>query len=68
MGSSTGRVVYEGVLRIGQMARFGLRKPLWVRLGAPWNLDATIGRRSVTSALPDRTGDTEATAGGIGAA
>jgi len=68
MGSSTGRVVYEGVLRIGQMARFGLRKPLWVRLGAPWNLDATIGRRSVTSALPDRTGDTEATAGGIGVA
>jgi hypothetical protein len=67
MRSSTGPVLYEGVLRLGQTARFGLRTPLWVRLGAPWNLDATIGSRSVTSDLPARTGDAEATAGGIGA-
>lgn len=66
LGSSTGPVVYEGVLHRGQTARFGLRKPLWMRLGAPWNLDATIGSRSVTSDLPARTGNAEATAQGIG--
>jgi hypothetical protein len=37
-------------------------------VGAPWNLDATIGRRSVTSSLPDRTGNAEATAHGMNAA
>jgi hypothetical protein len=65
VGSSTGPVVYEHVLRQGEKARFGLHKPLWIRVGAPWNLDATIGRRSVTSDLPGRTGNAEATAGGI---
>jgi hypothetical protein len=68
LGSSTGPVVYEHTLHQGESARFGLRKPLWIRVGAPWNLDATIGRRSVTSDLPDRTGNAKATAGGISAA
>jgi hypothetical protein len=68
VGSSTGPVVYENVLHQGETARFGLRKPLWIRVGAPWNLDATIGRRSVTSDLPDRTGNAKATAGGMNAA
>jgi cytoskeletal protein RodZ len=67
-GSPSGPVVYQGVLRAGQTARFGLRKTLWLRLGAPWNLDASIGRRSVTSDLPDRTGNAQATAHGIGTA
>lgn len=67
-GSSTGPVVYEGVLRLGQSARFGLRKPLWIRMGAPWNVEATIGSRSVTSDLPTSTGNAQATAHGIGAA
>jgi hypothetical protein len=65
VGSSTGPVVYEHTLRQGESARFGLRKPLWIRVGAPWNLDATIGRRSVTSDLPDRTGNARATAHGM---
>jgi hypothetical protein len=38
-----------------------MRKPLWIRLGAPWNLAATIGSRPVTAALPSRTGDLLAT-------
>jgi cytoskeleton protein RodZ len=67
VGSSTGRVVYEHVLHQGESARFGLRKALWIRLGAPWNLDARIGRRSVTSELPDRTGDAKATTHGVSA-
>ena len=68
VGSSTGPVVYEHVLHQGETARFGLRKPLWIRVGAPWNLDATIGRHSVTSDLPHRTGNAKATARGMTAA
>ena len=56
-GSSAGPVVAERTLQQGQTARFGLRKPLWIRLGAPWNLAAAIGDRSVTSALPALTGN-----------
>jgi transcriptional regulator with XRE-family HTH domain len=67
VGSSTGPIVYEHTLRRGEAARFGLRKTLWIRLGAPWNLDAKIGSRSVTSQLPDRTGDAKATAHGVSA-
>lgn len=65
IGSSTGPTVYEHTLQQGETVRFGLRKPLWVRIGAPWNLDATIDRRSVTSMLPRSTGDTFATAAGM---
>jgi cytoskeletal protein RodZ len=65
VGSSTGRVVYERMLHQGESARFGLKKALWIRLGAPWNLNATIGRRSVTAQLPDRTGNAKATARGV---
>jgi len=67
VGSSTGPVVYEHVLRQGETARFGLRKALWLRVGAPWNLEAKIGRHSVTSDLPPRTGNAEATASGLSA-
>jgi cytoskeletal protein RodZ len=62
IGSSAGATRYAHTLQPGQSVRFGLRKPLWIRLGAPWNLDATIGRRPVTSALPPRTGDIIVTA------
>ena len=65
IGSSVGPTIYAQTLQQGQTARFGLRKPLWIRVGAPWNLDATIGRQSVTSALPSRTGDMLATAAGL---
>lgn len=65
IGSSAGPTVYAHTLQQGQTARFGLRKPLWIRVGAPWNLDATIGRQSVTSRLPARTGDMLATAAGL---
>jgi cytoskeletal protein RodZ len=67
VGSSTGPVVYEHTLRQGEKARFGLRKPLWLRVGAPWNLEATIGHHSVTSDLPPRTGNAEATTNGLSA-
>jgi cytoskeletal protein RodZ len=65
IGSRAGRTVYVETLQPGRAVSFGLRKPLWIRVGAPWNLDARIGRRSVTSALPALTGDVIATARGL---
>ena len=65
LGSATGRTVYVRTLQPGDTLHFGLRKPLWIRVGAPWNLDASIGDRSVTSSLPPRTGDLIATADGL---
>jgi transcriptional regulator with XRE-family HTH domain len=65
VGSATGRAVYVRTLQPGGTLHFGLRKPLWIRVGAPWNLDASIGDRTVTSSLPPRTGDLIATADGL---
>ncbi len=65
IGSRAGPTVYEQTLQQGQTARFGLRKQLWIRLGAPWNLDATIGGHPVASELPHRLGDVLATAAGL---
>ena len=50
VGSATGPVVYERVLGSGGTLRFGLRKQLWLRLGAPWNADVTV--RGKPLALP----------------
>ena len=59
----TGRVLYESTLRQGDGRRFGVRRPLRIRIGAPWNLRATIGGQAVE--LPAVTGDVIASAGGI---
>jgi hypothetical protein len=64
-GSSSGAVVYQHTLEPGQRVRFGLKKPLWIRTGAPWNLDAAIGRANVTTELPTRTGNLVASRSGI---
>jgi transcriptional regulator with XRE-family HTH domain len=65
LGSSSGAVVYQHTLEPGQRVRFGLKRSLWIRTGAPWNLDAAIGRRNVTSELPTRTGNLFASRSGI---
>jgi cytoskeleton protein RodZ len=64
LGSRAGTEVYEGTIQPGQTVRFGLRKALWIRLGAPWNVDASIGGRTV-DALPQRTGDVLARPSGL---
>lgn len=48
MGTASGQLVYERVLAQGGTLRFGLAKPLWVRLGAPWNADVTVRGKHVT--------------------
>jgi transcriptional regulator with XRE-family HTH domain len=62
-GSAAGPIVYQQTLAAGHTLRLGLRQPLWIRLGAPWSLDAAIGRRPLT--LPTRIADVVATAGGL---
>jgi hypothetical protein len=64
-GTAAGPLVYEGTLLEGRAVRFGLRKRLWIRIGAPWNLDAAIGGRPATRQLPSRLGDVVATAAGL---
>jgi cytoskeletal protein RodZ len=65
IGSANGPTVYERTLQQGQTVRLGLRRPLWIRLGAPWNVDAAIGQRSLSHLLPVKTGDVLATTVGL---
>ena len=53
VGSASGRTVYERTLEQGQTVRLGLRKPLWIEIGAPWALRAMIGRRLVLPIASD---------------
>jgi cytoskeletal protein RodZ len=46
VGSRDGTVVHEGMLREGQTVRLGLKRALWVRLGAPWNVDVRVAGRA----------------------
>ena len=62
LGSETGRLVYEGTLEQGRTARFSGRR-LWIRIGAPWNLAATLRGRAVT--LPTALGNIVVTPGGL---
>jgi Helix-turn-helix domain/RodZ C-terminal domain len=52
IGSSGGRLIYRRTLQQGGTVRFGLRRPLSIRIGAPWNLEATLAGTSITSRLP----------------
>ena len=63
VASSSGTTVYEQTLQQGESVRFGLGRKLWVRIGAPWNVDASIAGHPVT--LPSQTGDVVATAAGL---
>jgi hypothetical protein len=55
LGSAAGRVVYEDVLRNGSRLVFGLKQPLWVRVGDGHNMDASVGGKAV--ALPAVVGN-----------
>jgi cytoskeletal protein RodZ len=65
LGSGTGKTVYEGTLQPGETVRFGLQSPLWIRIGAPWNVEAVIGSRSMTASLPALTGNVLVSRGGV---
>jgi len=65
VGGDLGPVAFQRTLLQGESVRFGLRRPLWIRLGAPWNLNATIAGRVVSNQLPQQTGNILVTAGGV---
>jgi cytoskeleton protein RodZ len=65
IGSETGKVVYERTLEEGGTARFVARR-LWIRFGAPWNLDATLNGQRVR--LPNATGNVVARPAGLATA
>jgi hypothetical protein len=61
-GSASGTVLYERMLEAGQQARFAGAR-LWIRIGAPWNLDATLNGKPVQ--LPGSVGDVIVTPAGL---
>lgn len=54
VGTAAGRLVWEGTLQQSRRARFSARR-LWIRLGAPWNVDASLNGRHVS--LPGSIGN-----------
>jgi cytoskeleton protein RodZ len=62
LGSAAGRVLYEGTLQQGRQARFAGAR-LWIRIGAPWNVDATLDGKRVQ--LPDSVADVMVTPGSL---
>ena len=62
-GDETGPVLYEGILQRGRALRIA-RKQLWIRMGAPWNLEARLNGRRVTG-LPAWTANVIVTPGGL---
>lgn len=57
-GSAEGQSLFEAVLARGQTLRY-TRSRLWIRVGAPTNLDATLNGNAVQ--LPDGTASVIAT-------
>jgi hypothetical protein len=62
LGSETGKVLYQRTLEQDATARFVARR-LWIRFGAPWNLDATLDGNPLR--LPATTGNAVVTPAGL---
>jgi hypothetical protein len=62
LGSNTGTLLYERTLGQGQAVGFSGPR-LWIRIGAPWNLDATLNGKPVQ--LPGSLGNVVATPRGL---
>jgi cytoskeleton protein RodZ len=62
--SEAGALLFEQTLQPGQSARF-VAKRLWMRVGAPWNLDATVNGKRL--GLPGAIGNLVVTGSGANA-
>jgi len=64
---ATGPILYERVLAQGSTLRLPVGTALWVRIGAPWNLDLSVAGRAV-SGLPTAPANVIVSKSGIAAA
>jgi cytoskeleton protein RodZ len=62
-GAREGRILYEGMVGEGEQVRVAGRR-LWVRIGAPWNLEASLNGRPLQN-LPADTGNVLVTPTGV---
>ena len=62
IGSANGPVVFERTLEQGESTRFVAAR-LWLRFGAPWNLDARLNGKPVQ--LPTAVGNAVVTSAGL---
>jgi transcriptional regulator with XRE-family HTH domain len=62
LGSEAGRRLYEGTLEPGTPVRFAAGR-LWIRIGAPWNLEATLNGKPLL--LPGTVGNIVVTPHGL---
>jgi len=65
--SAAGPVLYEATLEAGGILRYTLapsRPRLWLRIGAPWNLELSLNGKQAT-ALPRVPGNVLVTRGGV---
>jgi len=60
--SKQGRELFEGTLEPGESRRFAVGR-LWIRIGAPWNLEASLAGRPLS--LPQTVANLIVTASGI---
>ncbi|HET7571709.1 MAG TPA: RodZ domain-containing protein [Gaiellaceae bacterium] len=63
-GDEAGAVIFEGVLEQGKTLPVTLSPRVWVRIGAPWNLEIRLGGR-VLQGLPDQPGNVLVTRSGL---
>jgi Helix-turn-helix domain/Domain of unknown function (DUF4115) len=66
-GSAVGPVLYEATLEAGGILRYTLatsRPRLWLRIGAPWNLELSLNGKP-TIALPRVPGNVVVSRGGV---
>jgi cytoskeleton protein RodZ len=54
LGGPLGKEIFRGTLEPGHFLKYGLHRPIWVRMGRPLALDIRIGK-TLVAGLPDAT-------------